>query len=517
MKTFIQREDYPIVKTKAGKLRGFELDGMFHFYGIQYATAKRFLPPKPVAKWEGVKEATSYGYIAPLIDPASPMGDVAIPHRFWPESEDCLYLNVWTKSLEKTAKKPVMVWLHGGGFSAGSSLEMVAYDGANLCDFGDVVVVTLNHRLNMLGYLDLSSFGAKYKNSGNAGMEDIVVALKWVRDNIAGFGGDPENVTIFGQSGGGMKVTCLGQIPEAYGLFHRMIVMSGVGDFGGRERRDDRKIALAMLEHLGLKEKDVGKLETLPLHDLFEAFHAVEKQLRKDRVTLTWEPIKNDWYLGDPLEVGFSDYAKTIPTMVGTVVAEFAAFGPGVPGRDKMTAEQKHAVLAERYGKHTDKVVELFRRAYPGHDDLEVLMLDNIFRKPTLRYIEEKSAVASAPVYSYMFALDFPIAGGKPAWHCADIPYVFHNTELVPNCGMPGISERVEEQVSSAYVNFARSGDPNTPALPEWSAFTPKNKATMVFDKRSELRVDYERELFDLLDKILPPFSLADMFNRADD
>lgn len=512
----VQNDNYPIVETKAGKLRGFEYQDRFHFYGIQYATAERFMQPKAVEPWEGVKDATSYGYIAPLLSPASPMGDLMIPHRFWPESEDCLYLNVWTKSLDRNAKKPVMVWLHGGGFSAGSSLEMVAYDGAALCDYGDVVVVTINHRLNILGYFDLSGFGEKYANSGNAGMADIVESLRWVHDNIAGFGGDPDNVTVFGQSGGGMKVTCLGQIPDAYGLFHKQIVMSGVASLRtGGSKRDDRKIALAMLEHLGMGEGDVDKLATLPFYELAQAFHAVEKKLRKAGVELMWGPIKNDWYLGDPLEVGFTDYAKTCPTMVGTVIAEFA-FGPTIPGQSEMSDAEKRAIIAGRYGEqNADKVIELFLKAYPGKNVLDVLLLDTIFRQPSIDYIEKKSADATAPVYSYMFALDFSI--GRPAWHCSDIPYVFHNTHLVPVCGMPGITEQLEDEVSGAYVNFARSGDPNHKNLPEWPNFTPSNKATMVFDEKTEVRVDYERELYSFLAEVTPPIDLGAMFNHDDD
>ena len=242
-------QDKVIVQTKAGKLRGFALDGIYRFYGVKYATAKRFLPPEPVAPWEGLADATSYGYVAPLMSPNSPAMDLLIPHRFWVENEDCLSLNVWSKDL--TGKKPVMVWLHGGGYAAGSSIEMVAYDGANMSEYGDVVTVTINHRLNILGYFDLSSFGAEFANSGNAGQADIVCALEWVRDNIAQFGGDPDNVTIFGQSGGGGKVLSLLQTPAADGLFHKGIMMSGGAGRMRKTERHDREIADMLIEQLG--------------------------------------------------------------------------------------------------------------------------------------------------------------------------------------------------------------------------------------------------------------------------
>ena len=228
MKEFVMSKEGPIVQTPKGKLRGFRYDGIDHFYGIRYAKAKRFQMPEPVPAWEGVKDAGSYGMNCPVLSEPMPIGEVMIPHRFWPSSEHCQYLNLWTKSCDPAAKRPVLFWIHGGGYASGSGIEQVCYDGFNLAKDDDVVVVTVNHRLNAFGYLDLSDFGEKYWNSVNVGMADLVEALRWVRDNIACFGGDPDNVTIFGQSGGGGKVTVLGQIPEAEGLFHKMIVMSGV-------------------------------------------------------------------------------------------------------------------------------------------------------------------------------------------------------------------------------------------------------------------------------------------------
>ena len=227
-KTFYCNKSGPIVTTKAGKLRGFVVDGTYTFHGIRYAVAKRFHQPEPVPAWEGVKDALAYGYVCPLLEQDEPSNEVMIPHRYWPMDENCQYLNIWTQSLDENAKKPVMVWLHGGGYFAGSSIEQVAYEGDALAAYGDVVVVTVNHRLNILGYLDLSDYGEEYANSGIVGMEDIVMALKWVRDNIDQFGGDPDNVTIMGESGGGAKVRALLQMSSADGLYHRAIIQSGI-------------------------------------------------------------------------------------------------------------------------------------------------------------------------------------------------------------------------------------------------------------------------------------------------
>ena len=210
----------PVLHTTSGDLKGYFYDGVYIYKGIPYAYADRFQMPVP-SKWDGVKDATNYGFVCPLQNQDTPNGELMVPHRYWPQDEHCQSLNIWTNKLDPEAKKPVLVWFHGGGYAAGSSIEQVAYDGVSIAKKGDSILVSVNHRLNILGYLDLSPFGEKYKNSANAGHADMVAALQWVHDNIALFGGDPENVTIFGQSGGGMKVTDLMQIPSADGLFQK--------------------------------------------------------------------------------------------------------------------------------------------------------------------------------------------------------------------------------------------------------------------------------------------------------
>ena len=198
-------------------------------------------------------------------------GELKVPHRYWPMDENCQYLNIWTQSVDPSAKKPVMVWLHGGGFAAGSSIEQQAYDGDALSRLATWLLSPLNHRLNILGYLDLSPFGEKYKNSGNAGNADMVAALKWIHKNIAAFGGDPDNVTLFGQSGGGMKVYTLMQTPSAEGLFHKGIIQSGVANFPNKALPDGTRIVKALMEELELK--DVEELETIPYEDLAKAYN----------------------------------------------------------------------------------------------------------------------------------------------------------------------------------------------------------------------------------------------------
>ena len=221
-----------------------------------------------------------------------------VPHRYWPKSEDCQYLNIWSPAIGEEAKKPVMVWLHGGGFAAGSSIEQVAYDGFNLCNFGDVVVVSINHRLNILGYLDLSPYREKYQNSGNAGNADLVAALQWIHDNIAAFGGDPDNVTLFGQSGGGGKISSLLQTPAADGLFHKCIIMSGIADGIMFQEGDSRPLVDGMLKELGLTADEVDKIEKLPYEQLAAAYNKVSPDIRAAGGYVGCAPVPNGYYVG---------------------------------------------------------------------------------------------------------------------------------------------------------------------------------------------------------------------------
>ena len=487
-KNFICTTKGPIVQTKAGKIRGYQTDDMYAFKGIKYATAERFMQPVPVEPWEGVVDALGFGHVAPLLGENSPNMDLLIPHRFWPESEDCLSLNVWTTNPDPSAKKAVMVWLHGGGYSAGSSIEMIAYDGDNLARYGDVVIVTVNHRLNILGYLDLSSYGDKYWNSGNAGNADLVEALKWVNANISNFGGDPGNVTIFGQSGGGGKVINLVQTPAADGLFQRGIMMSGGA---GRRRstdRYDREIVDALLKELG--ESDVNSLETVEWDDLKRAVNKITSSFAEQglRLGMLWAPVQNDWYAGSPWDVGYTEHAKTVPLMIGSVIAELG-FMANIPDKNEVSVEKRRELIAGKFGEEVaDELIAEWKKAFPCKNELGIMPASN--RMGTLEFIEKRANDCDAPVFSYLFTYEFPYDGGMPAWHCADIPYAFHNMDRVDICNEPGVSDALQDAYFGAYVAFAKTGDPNGAGLANWPAYTAAEPYTMFFDKVSEAGKD---------------------------
>ena len=495
MKPFICTADYPIVETKNGKLKGFVFDGLFQFRGIQYAKAKRFQPAEPVEPWEGVKDATNYGFTAPTYGNPVPRGELMVAHRYWPENETCQFLNIWTPTLDTAAKKPVLVWFHGGGFSDGSSLEQLAYDGDSLSKTGDVVVITLNHRLNILGYLDMSPLDKKYENSVNAGVTDLAEALKWVRDNIACFGGDPSNVTIFGQSGGGGKVATLLQTPAANGLYHKAFIMSGTDNFYREKDAAHGPIVREMLKVLKFSEDEYEKLETIPYRTLMKAYI---KACNKLQVGINWGPVANDYYLGHPCDSGVSAYAKKVPTVVGTVINEFFAMRPG--HTEETPEEEKLKALDQTYSGHGKEAADAYHKAYPGKDLAYLERLDTWVRPGAVAYMQ-KRAESEPETYGwiYQMALVFDINGGTGAWHCADIPFVFRNTEKVPAANIEGVTDKLETEMTGALLALAKTGDPNHADMPLWKPFTKDDQETMIFDRESRCVKDADTELLNII------------------
>ncbi len=503
----------PVVTTPKGKLRGLKSDGTYIFRGIKYADAKRYCMPKPVAPWEGVKDAIIYGLVCPEIRANVPGDQYTVPHVFYPAHEDCQYLNVWTKSLDPNAKRPVMVWLHGGGFSTGSGIEHYAYDGEELAAFGDVVVVTLNHRLNVLGYLDLSAYGEQYAHSGNLGMHDIVAALRWVKENIACFGGDPDCVTVFGQSGGGGKVLTLMQMPSADGLYHRAIVQSGVivPEAGEVVRARNRRVAELVLDELGIAPQDAKRIETVPWRALAKAANRANLRVNREQgCGFMWAPVPyGDDYAGYTFEVGFRAQTQGIPVMCGTVFSEFTSNSGVIIGdRDKNSwdAATTAAHMAAHYGERAEGIARAFAAAYPGRNPADALFADGVFRGPTVELA--KLRAQCGPVYNYLFDLEMPYMDGTLAWHNAEIPYVFHNAQYIESSYIPGVSEALQDAMACAWVSFAKTGDPNHAGMPAWTAASADSCPTMIFGRETRQAVDHDAALIGALrvKRTLPDF-----------
>lgn len=496
--------DDPVVQTKYGKLRGLKTEGTYIFRGVPYAQARRFHFPTEINPWEGVREAFQFGYVCCELNTPVPHDQFIVPHFFYPQNENCQYLNVWTQHLYNSAKRPVMVWLHGGGWFSGSSVELLAYDGENLSKTDDVVVVSVNHRLNVLGYLDLSAYGGEYKDSGNAGLADLVMALKWVHENIAAFGGDPENVTIFGQSGGGGKVVALMQTPAADAYYQRGIIQSGgptgMGPGGALEhRRRSQRCAELMLQYLHIEPGNVREIETVDWYDLAQAaMNAIWTIQNKEGGHVGWEPHPDgSYYFGHPLDFGWRPESLKKPMLVGSVLGEFSGnfgtdIGDGI--KNKWSAEQIAQYAAEKFGDRAERMAALFAEAYPDRSPADMLFLDTRLRRGCLNFCRER-AKAGGETWNWLFNLESPFNYGTVAWHNAEEPYVFRNAAYIEAQYIPGVSERLEDQMAGAWAQFAKTGTPNFDKIPFWPQVTADSVPTMCFDEQTDLRIDHDREL----------------------
>jgi para-nitrobenzyl esterase len=482
--------DPPVVQVQAGKLRGFRDGKTTVFLGVPYAEAERFELPQPVKPWEGIRSAQAWGPVCPIPQMTEPGRDEFVfPHRYWLENEHCQVLNIWTQDLSPATKKPVMVWLHGGGFTNGSSMEGYAYDGRNLSEYGDVVVVSLNHRLNIIGTLDLSAYGPQYAQSRYTGTIDLVAALEWIRDNIAGFGGDPGSVTLFGQSGGGSKAARMLHTPAAKGLFHKVICESGGGEVlteqdAEKNIKTAQAIAAATLTNLNLTGDQIDKLKTIPYPELLAAGNAALKTVAQQTGTprLGWNPIADDQYVTR----AFCDWTANIPVMAGSVFSEFR--GNLVTGANKNAWSQQEidGHLTAAYGDKKDAVVAVFQQSFPGKKIQDVLY----FSMPNTKMIAAKREAGSAPVYNYLFVYEYPVNGGITAFHTSEIAFVFHNLSephLRIATGDAPAGYALQDKVSKAWINFAYTGNPSQPGL-VWKPYTAADPQTMVFDVVSECR-----------------------------
>lgn len=489
------------VATMYGKVRGLDLNKVQSFRGIPYGASTagdaRFMPPSKPEPWASVRDAFELGHRAPQ-DPAGLIPEVAAVDRSEPMGEDCLVLNVWTPNPGDGQKRPVMVWLHGGGFSTGSA-GFTIYDGANLSRKHDVVVVGVNHRLNVFGFLYLAEIGGeKYAHSSNIGMLDIIAALQWVRDNISSFGGDAGNVTIFGQSGGGGKVSTLMGMPGAQGLFHRAIAESGTA-IKGVTRNDGIKTAEYILSQVGLNSKQVDQLQKVPMARLLAAMGG---RGPAGNQALHLAPVVDGRTLPrDPFDPAAPEMSASVPLLIGSVATEIA-FIPSTPldPMDDATLHQrvKQAVRGAS-DEQADKLIAVYRKSEPKASNIDLflrLASDNWMWGNVSAETERKAALGKAPAYAYYFDWKSPVRGGKlGAFHTLEIPFVFENVDVGRSMTGSGQDRyALSDKMSAAWVAFARNGNPNHSGLPHWPAFNVSERATMFFDNDCRVVNDPRRE-----------------------
>ena len=504
-----------IVETTSGKIRGTMERHVYTFKGVPYGAStagkRRFLPPLPVQPWPGVRYTTDFGPIAPqlgaLVDCVEGAADERIMgiRRHLPTSEDCLVLNIWTPGLADGGKRPVMVWLHGRGFASGAGSE-VGYNGSELAKRGNIVVVTINHRLNVFGYLHLADFTGDFTGSGVAGMLDAVLALQWVHDNIQAFGGDPVNVTIFGESGGGAKVSTLMALPSAKGLFGHAIVQSGPG-LRGVDAKDGAETAERLMAKLNIKKNEVSKLQELPVQQVLDAVKSMQGTGEMGMMGAPMAPVMRFSPVADgkyfpvhPFDPVAAPTAADVDVLIGTNRHESALFLAADPRHGRITEEELRKRLAPSLGGKLDRVLSTYRKTRPGASpwDLLVAIGSEGMRRGSVALAERKTAASKAPVYMYLFAYETDYLGNIfKACHAPEIAFVFDHVDDMPITG--GRPDRYElaEAMSEAWIAFARTGNPNHKGIPKWAPYSVGNRATMLFDVPCKVVVDPYREELD--------------------
>jgi para-nitrobenzyl esterase len=473
------------VETSTGKIRGLVIDKVNAFKGIPYGAStageRRFLPPVKPQAWTGIKDTIEWGPEAPQVSPHTEIPEVRATIPATAMSEDCLRLNVWTNGFGRNDKRPVMLWLHGGGFTSGNGSYTI-YDGANLARKRDVVAVTINHRLNSFGFLHLAGIGgAKYADASNVGMLDAIAALEWVHENIANFGGDPNNVTIFGQSGGAGKVSTLLAMPGAKGLFHRAIIQSG-SNIKAVSVADATATAQAVMAKLNLKTAD--DLQKIPMDQLIQATSGTQG--------LRLAPVLGKNLPRDPFSPDASPLSADVPVLLGTVETEVTFFpNTQMDPIDDAALRARVKQAARTDDSQTAHLIDLYRKGRPGVSNIDLALIlesDLRFRPGVVTQAELKSA-QKAPVYMYYFTWRSPVHDGKlKTFHTLEIPFVTGNVDNATSMTGTGQDRyALEDKMTAAWAAFARSGNPNHKGLPNWPKFNPAQRATMIFNNECKV------------------------------
>ena len=494
----------PLAHTKLGTLRGVTYGDVNIFMGVPYAHARRFQMPVEIEPWEGVRNAYHHGPIAMQALDTNPFAYYRGLHMLEKQNEDCQNLNIWAPRTLNGEKKAVFVFIHGGGFFAGNAFEEISFDGFNMAHNSDVIFVSINHRLNIMGHLNLEEYGKEFWNSANVGIADLVVALKWIHENIAAFGGDPANVTICGHSGGGGKVQCMFMLEEAAPYFQKGMVMSGAREpsvYPAVDRESSRKIAKDIMHELGITKENIEKLYDVPFSEL-------ARVARKVAQPFGWGPVANDYFPGFPVEAGLPAFSKDKPVIYSSTLGEFPAVS--IPAEEKltMTEEDQVAYLRNLLGEYTDYMMELFRKAYPEHQIIDLAFMDAGRRHAAVASALEHAKKGCENVYLMMCSYCVPEDGWLPIWHGGEMAYIFQNEDkvLVLNEAVQG--QRYAQILSTLTVNFVKYGDPNNKYLPVWKPVRNGENNTMIVDLNCRNVAHHDDELIELFDKYGPKVTI---------